>query len=319
MPPKREPVALIAVPEPKAAPTHPLILAAQAQRDKWVARLADARTRVEECGVQIRRSHKATADAESNIAMLLQQATDLVYPKEVKEVPQLPVLAPVSGKAAGGAASPKGGKTGPTPIQPVVQEPVAPPPPVLTEAQLKKKAKQQLALINAFKKKKYVPQADELAVNSPSADAAGESTPRSSTDIRPSRPNDVKDELWDPLMKLRDSRIDNEDRIVALKQQIEMLEQRLSALVEMERVTRYASIGAENDIVVTTQRVEEMQRIAKEQAKLEWEAKQSRPQSSAGPSASSAGPVAATQLGPIKNAPVAAAASQGLSPRNPRK
>lgn len=336
MPPKRETVVVMAPVEVKPVVVNPLIVAAQVQRDKWLARLADTRSKVDECGEQLRRSKKTTADSEAAIVSFLQQATDLVYPKEIKEAPVLPVIS----AAAAGA---KGGKGKNAPVVVAVVEVVAPPPPVLTEAQLKKKAKVQAALMTAYKKKKVVPLADEVEALSPgkngspskssnasprstitaaapapvaappTAAAAVDggldaSTPRSSTDIRPVRPNDplVKDELWEALMKLRETRIEHEDKLAALKLQIDMLRQRMESLVEMERVTRYASLGAENELAATVLRVEELQRVAKEQAKLEM----SRPQSGI-----SGQPVAAAQLGPIKNAPVAT----GQSPRVPSK
>ena len=312
MPPKREPVAFIAVPEAKAAPPNPLVLAAQIVVDKWNQRLSEARARVEECNRHIRQSERAAVDNENMIGTLLQQATDLIYPKEVKEV-VVPQVITAGGKS-GSVASPKStGKTGPTPLQPVVSETLVPAPPPMTEAQLKKKAKQQANLLNAYKKKKYVPTADEIAlgatissnVAASNGDAAstGQPSPLRAGDVRPSRPNDVKDELWESLMTLRDNRIDCEDKVIAFKQQAEMLRQRLTSLVEMERVTRYAVIAAENELTATTQRVEEAARLAKEQAKLDMENKASRPSSSFGGAHS------------VVNAPMAQASTSMVSPR----
>jgi hypothetical protein len=317
MPPKKpESTVPAASPEVKVAPIHPLIIAAQAQRDKWQVRVNETRGRVDECVAQLERSRKAAIDAESRILALLQQATDIVYPKEIKEAPVLPVITAQTGKDKG-----KTVKNASPIVQAAVQEPVAPPPPVLTEAQLKKKAKLQMALLNAYKKKKYVPQADDVVAPPPlpAADSNNDAgTPRSVAAGegvlgRPSRPNDkdLKDELWDALMKLRDSRIETEDKIVALKNQMDMLQQRLTALSEMERVTKYALIGAENDIVTVTQRVEDMAKAVKEQQKLEMEARLAAAAVPAAP-VGGGGPV---QLGPIKNAPMAPGGPAGLSPR----
>ena len=312
MPPKREPIAFIAVPEQKAAPPNPLIVAAQVVVDKWNQRLAEARARVEECSKNIKLSERAVIDNENMIGTLLQQATDLVYPKEVKEVPILQVV--TAGQKSSSIASPKSSKTGPTPLQPIASETLVPAPPPMTEAQQKKKAKTQGALLNAYKKKKYVPSADEVAlgvtvstVNAAAADGGYLTSPRSG-DVRPTRPNDVKDELWEGLMTLRDNRIDCEDKVVALKQQVEMLRQRLHSLVEMERVTRYAMIASENELLVTTQRVEEQARLAKEQAKFEMENKASRPSSSFG-----------AHTAAVVNAPVVAPSTSIVSPRAPKK
>ena len=334
MPPKKE--AVVASVEVKAATISPLIAAAQVQHDKWLARLADTRSRVDQCAEQLRRSKEASGESEHEINTLLQQATDLVNPKEIKDTAALPAIAPTV--AAGKGVKGKGKDAPLAQTVAVVGESVTPLPPVFTEAQLKRKAKVQAALLNAYRKKKFVPLADDTdapipvskngspsknsiaskstVAAAPSAPAAapadglelGLGTPRFANDMRPTRPNDplATDELWDTLMTLRDTRIVPEDKIAVLKVQIDMLQLRMASLLEMEKITQYASAGAEDKLAATVLRVEDMQRLAKEQGKLDLDAKQL--------AQSTGGPVAAMQLGPIKNAPGAVP-----SPRQPGK
>ena len=216
---------------PPPAPVDPAIVAAHKIVERWASRN-------EELQVTARHIRDTMHDLETQRTSRENMCRDLLVKVQEVASPKPPTPAEPHPAGKPGAAKPANKKEAAPPPPP-------PPPPPTDEEDIKRQAKLQQALINAFKKKR------DLRPQIPPAgapDLLPPGEPPLVDQAVAARPPEVDPELWQRVLKLRDERIDAEDTINALKQSLETATARQRSLQQIEKLVKYALTAAQHDL-----------------------------------------------------------------------
>lgn len=249
MPPKKPEPKKVESPEVVVV-VDPAVVAAGLTLERWKARADEVLEKKNATANQLKQLSQKKAEAEQTVKDLLSQVQDMASPRQKVEEPPPPVK---------GATKAKGKEAPPPP---------PPPPPVMDEEEQKRFAKNQTLLLNAFKKRRGE-KTQTRVVEGP--DGTEQTIVE---EVVASKPTDIPEELWHAVLRMRDQRIQQEESLASVRQNIETLTARRNLVQEMERLVQYSYDAAQFDLKRSKERQAEAQQLAASMAQQQQLEKQ---------------------------------------------